>query len=260
MNRDERLSWLLEELSRTGRIRVAPLARAGDVSSATIRRDLEHLESQQLLTRTHGGAVANGVSYDLPLRYKAARHTTEKQRIGMAAAELVAGASVIGLNGGTTTTEVARAIANRLVASQPAPSPVTIVTNALNIATELTVRPHIKIVVTGGSARAQSYELVGPLASSVMNQIGLDIAFIGVDGIDPDHGASASNEEEANVNRLMASQAQRVVVVADNTKLMHRAFANICELDRIDTLVTDSGATAESIERFEAKGLRVIRV
>lgn len=261
MNRDERLSWLLEELSRTGRIRVAALARAGRVSSATIRRDLEHLEDQQLLTRTHGGAVANGVAYDLPLRYKVARHATEKQRIGIAAAELAGKATVIGLNGGTTTTEVARAVANRLAsAGSSAPAEVTIVTNALNIATELTVRPRIKIVVTGGSARAQSYELVGPLATSVMSQISLDIAFLGVDGIDPDHGASADNVDEASVNRLMAGQARQVVVVADSTKLMRRAFANICELDRIDSLITDTDASSDSVERFEAAGLRVSRV
>ena len=84
-----------------------------DVSQATIRRDFDQLAQQQMITRTRGGAVANGVSYDLPLRYKTAKHSAEKQRIGAAAAALVEPGMVVGLNGGTTTTEVARALAVR---------------------------------------------------------------------------------------------------------------------------------------------------
>lgn len=263
MNRDERLSWLLEVLARTGRIDVESIAREGGVSAATIRRDLDHLEGQQMLTRTHGGAVANSVAYDLPLRYKAARDASGKQRIGAAAAELVEDGAVIGLNGGTTTTAVARAIATHVgpgPAREAMPRGVTVVTNAVNIANELTVRPHIKIVMTGGSARAQTYELVGPLARMVLSELTLDLAFIGVDGLDLDGGASAHDEDEANINGLMAARSRRVVVVAESTKLGRRDFAHICNLDAIDILITDRGASNETADLFTARGVQVRRV
>ncbi len=262
MNREERLSWLLEVLARTGRIDVETVASESQVSSATIRRDLDHLENQQMLTRTHGGAIANSVAYDLPLRYKTARHATEKQRIGAAAADLAGQAAVIGLNGGTTTTEVARAIAGKVSPDNSHASKsrsVTVVTNAVNIANELTVRPNVKIIVTGGSARAQSYELVGPLASRVMSELTLDIVFLGVDGLD-ESGASADNEDEANINHVMTSRARRVVVVADSTKLLNRAFARICDLSDVHVLITDTGTTEEIAEKFIAHGVEVLRV
>src|SRR6202000_1305488 len=159
------------------------------------------------------------ISDDLPLRYKSEKHPSEKQRIAAVAASLVRPGQVVGLNGGTTTTEVARAVATRSDLSTGTPAPaVTIVTNALNIATELAVRQHIKIVATGGVARPQSYELTGPLATGVLEQVALDIAFIGVDGIDAAGGATAHHRGEASINRLMGRQARQVIIVADSSK------------------------------------------
>ncbi len=168
MSRYRRWNELLELLAADGQLQVERAAQVLGVSAATIRRDFDELARQQMLTRIRGGAVAKGVTYDLPLRYKTERHPTEKQRIAAVAAGLVLPGQIVGLNGGTTTTEVARALAVRPDLNSGAPSPaVTIVTNALNIATELAVRQHIKIVATGGVARPQSYELTGPLATGV---------------------------------------------------------------------------------------------
>ena len=113
MSRDARWNALLELLAQNNRIEVDEAATALDVSAATIRRDLDQLAEQQMLTRTRGGAVAHGVSYELPLRYKTARNAPEKQRIGRAVADLVAVGEVVGLTGGTTVTEVARALSVR---------------------------------------------------------------------------------------------------------------------------------------------------
>lgn len=113
MSRDARWSALLDLLAEHGRLDVDDAAAALSVSPATIRRDLDQLAEQRMLARTRGGAVANGVSYELPLRYKTARHASQKQRIGQAVAALVAVGEVVGLTGGTTTTEVARALALR---------------------------------------------------------------------------------------------------------------------------------------------------
>ncbi|MGI8869219.1 MAG: DeoR/GlpR family DNA-binding transcription regulator [Mycobacteriales bacterium] len=259
MARHRRLSTLLELVARDGQIDVHRAADELAVSTATIRRDLDHLAQQQLVTRTRGGAVAHSVSYDLPLRYKAARRASEKERIGVAAAALVRAGDVVGFNGGTTTTEVARALASRAdLRAEGAEPAVTVVTNALNIAAELTVRSQVKIVVTGGVARAQSYELIGPLARRVLEDLTIDTLFLGVEGIDTKGGATASHEDEANVNRLMVERSRRVVVVADASKLGGRAFARICSIDEITTLVTDADPADPGLVPFTGAGIEIV--
>jgi DeoR family transcriptional regulator of aga operon len=255
VSRYDRWNAILELLAQEGRLSVEEAAQALDVSTATIRRDLDQLAQQQMLMRTRGGAVAQSVSYDLPLRYKTARRGGEKQRVAAAATELVQPGAVIGLNGGTTTSELARALATR---STLEPG-FTIVTNALNIAAELTVRRHVKIVVTGGVARQQSYELIGPLASGVLEQVTLDVAFIGVDGLDVELGASADHEGEASVNHLLITRAARVVVVADSSKIGKKAFSRICPIEQIDTLVTDAQLPDLATARLTDAGVTVIR-
>ncbi|MDQ4006911.1 MAG: alkaline phosphatase, partial [Actinomycetota bacterium] len=158
-----------------------------------------------------------------------------------------------------TTTEVARAIATHADLNNRQEPGVTVVTNALNIANELTVRPHVKIVLTGGVARPQSYELIGPLGNKVLDELSLDMAFLGVDGFDPQLGASAFHEGEASINSLIAQRARRVAVVADASKLGHRAFARICSVAEVDVLVTDSAAPADMVQRFEDAGVDVVQ-
>ena len=231
------------------------------VSAATVRRDFDDLAAQQMLTRIRGGAVAQAVTYDLPLRYKSERHPSEKQRIGAVAAAMIRPGQIAGINGGTTTTEVARALAIRpdLQEGGPLSPAITLVTNALNIATELAVRQSIKIVATGGVARPQSYELTGPLATGVLERVSIDVAFLGVDAVDPAGGAMAQNEGEASINQLMASQAGQVVVVADSSKIGRRAFARICAASEIDVLVTDAGLPDDAAARFAEAGVKVMK-
>ncbi|MGW4875032.1 DeoR/GlpR family DNA-binding transcription regulator [Streptomyces sp. NPDC004262] len=259
MSRDARWKALLELLVERGRLDVEDAAAELAVSAATIRRDLDQLAEQQMLVRTRGGAVVHGVSYELPLRYKTARQATEKERIARAVAELVAPGEAVGLTGGTTTTEVARALAVRADLATGSPA-LTVVTNALNIANELAVRPQFKIVVTGGVARPQSYELVGPLADGVLGQITLDVAVLGVVAFDARHGAAAHDEAEAAINRLLCERAARVVVAADSSKLGGRAFARICAAELVDTLVTDAAAEPGAVRAFEEAGVRVMTV
>jgi DeoR family transcriptional regulator of aga operon len=259
VSRYRRWNELLELLATAGQLQVENAAKALNVSAATIRRDFDELAGQQMLTRIRGGAVAQGVNYDLPLRYKSERHPSEKHRIGAVAASMITPGQVAGLNGGTTTTEVARALATRSDLNSPASSPaVTVVTNALNIATELAVRQHIKIVATGGVARPQSYELTGPLATGVLEQVTLDVAILGVDGIDAVAGATAHHEGEASTNRLMGRQASKVIIVADSSKVGRRAFARICTPSEIDVLVTDTGIAADDRSRLKDAGVDVV--
>jgi DeoR family transcriptional regulator of aga operon len=212
-------------LAETGQLGIEDTAAALGVSSATVRRDFDQIAEQQLAVRTRGGLTATSVSYDLPLRYKSARAAEEKQRIAAAAAAMVAPGSVVGLNGGTTTTEVARALAMRVDFERTAGTyGLTIVTNALNIASELVLRPHIQVELTGGTARPQSYELVGPVAETKLAGVALD------------------------------------VVVANGAKLGQRAFSRICPITDVDTVVTEESAPADEVRRFTELGLGVLRV
>ena len=259
MNRQSRLNAVLDAITATGHVDVDALARKLAVSTSTVRRDLNFLAEQQLLSRTHGGAVSASVNYDLPVRYRRSATSTEKARIGHAAARLIPDGAVVGLSGGTTTTEVARALATRSDLSQEGPDwAVTVVTNALNIGTELAIRQHIKIVTTGGVARRQSYELTGPLATGVLEQVTLDMAILGVDGIDATVGATAHHEGEASINALMGSRARKLVIVADSSKVGRCAFARICVPAEIDVLVTDAGISAGDVTLLEDAGVEVV--
>jgi DeoR family transcriptional regulator, aga operon transcriptional repressor len=245
----ERLSAIVEEISSDGTVEVADLAGRLDVSAATIRRDLELLEEQRLLRRTHGGAVSHGVLYELPLRYKTGRHQEEKRRIARAAAARVGDGAAVGLTGGTTCTEVARELVDR--------DRLTVVTNALNIASELAIRPNLKLVVTGGVARPESYELVGPTAEQTLAGLNLDIACIGVDGIDATTGCTTHHEVEAHTDLALIERARHVVVVADSSKIGLVAFARICPVERVHELITDRGADARALRAIRAAGVAV---
>jgi len=251
VSKTERFGRILELLARDGTVTVAELASELGVSDATVRRDLQALGEQRLLERSHGGAVAHGTAHELPVRYRTGR-SDEKRRIARAASELVRDGVAVGLTGGTTTTEVAR----MLVARQG----LTVVTNALNIAVELAVRPHLKLIVTGGVARSASYELVGSMADATLRAVYVDVAFVGVDGVDAERGLTTQNEVEAATNRALMDRAKRTVVVADATKLGHVAFAEIAGIERANRLITNTGADAEQVERLRAAGLDVTLV
>lgn len=228
MGKVERFGVILGHLSAGETLAVDRLARELEVSDATIRRDLRELAGQALLTRTHGGAVARDVGYELPVRYRSGQQSEAKRRIAAAAA-LVPDGAVVGISGGTTTTEVARLLAPRRL---------TVVTNAINIAAELALRPDIDLLVTGGLVRSQSFELVGPVAERTIQAHNLDLLLLGVDGIDAKAGCTTHDPVEARVDGAMVEQARQVVVVADATKLGRVAFAQICRLDQVGVLVT----------------------
>jgi DeoR family transcriptional regulator of aga operon len=246
----ERMGEILDRVVENGSVDVVSLADEFGVSAATVRRDLQALHSQGLLRRTHGGALPRPAGLELPIQYKSTRQHREKRAIGIAAARLVRDGDVVGMTGGTTATEVARALADR--------RGLTIVTNALNIAAELVARPHVRLVVVGGNARHASYELVGPAAESMIAQYHLDVAFIGTDGFTVAEGCTTHDEMEAHTDLALIGQAARTVVIADSTKIGRVTFARICGTDVIDTLVTDSGIDAGVRSATEAADVEVI--
>src|ERR1700710_418609 len=142
---------ILDRVVEDGSVAGLSLAQEFGVSAATVRRDLQTLHGQGLLRRTHGGALPRPAGLELPIQYKTSRQHREKRAIGLAAARLVRDGDVVGMTGGTTATEVARALADR--------RGLTVVTNALNIAAELVSRQHIRLVVIGGDARRAPHEV-----------------------------------------------------------------------------------------------------
>lgn len=258
MNRHARLAALLDLVLEREEIHVEEIVEVLGISPATARRDLDSLAQQQLITRTRGGARLHASSSELPLRYKTGRHADQKSRIAVAAAKMVRPGEVVGLNGGTTTTEVGREIALIPESAEAiGEQRIVVVTNAVNIANELTVRPRVKVVVTGGVARPHSFELTGPLARLILNEIIIDTLFLGVNAIDAELGASAHHEGEAAINAAFVRVAKRVVVVSDSSKIGTTAFARICDAAAIDLLITDTDITAQQREEFEAAGVEV---
>lgn len=259
MIQQERLNRVLELVSERGNVTIADLGDALGVSAATVRRDLKSLADQRLVNRTHGGASALGSGYELPLQYKLVRQAEAKASIARATAGLIHPGDVVGLNGGTTTSEVARTLgrSDRLRSHGEVPG-VTIVTNALNIAYELSVREQVRIVVTGGVPRRLSYELVGPLVASSLENFSIDTAILGVDGISSDFGATTVHEGEAEASRQIARTSRRTIVVADSSKLGRSTFARICALSEIDILVTEAQVPAEFAEDLRESGVEVV--
>ena len=253
--RRHRLDEVLDLVIYRGHVRVEDLVAELDISPATARRDLDALAEQQLVIRSHGGASANPDATSLPMRYRAARHSAQKEAIAAAAVDLVEPGSVIGLNGGTTTTALAHELASR-ESFRDAPRPTVLVTNAINIAQELAVRRHLQLVVTGGIVRESSFELVGSWAEQLLAQVHIDTLFLGVNALSAIGGAATHDESEASISSRLIERAARLVVVADGSKIGAAAFARIAETSQVHDLVTDPGADPDALQALREAGVQ----
>src|SRR5215213_228797 len=252
-----RAQVILQELLRTGKVSVGVLAKRLKVSTATIRRDLGELEGRGLLRRSHGGALPIQ-----PLLYEPFRHisyyheqerqrSAEKRRIGLAAAGLVSDGETLAIGAGTTATQVARSICLH--------KGLTVLTNAINVAMELSHRDDLKVIVTGGFLSGDWFALVGPAAIQSVGEIFVDTVFIGVDGIHVEHGLTTNYPDQATVHRAMMRQARQKIVVADHRKLGAIGSALICPVHDVNILITDKGVSDDAIAPFIGKGIDVHR-
>ncbi len=261
MEREDRLSRIASFITERGAAGVEEVIARFGVSPATARRDLDALAEQQLVTRTRGGAMANATSGDLPLRYRTARQSVQKRAIARAAVDRIGPGQVIAFNGGTTTTLVAHELGIRATGDPTfADALTTVVTNAVNIANDLVVRPELRIVLTGGAARTRSYELIGPLAMATLPRIHIDTLFLGVNAIDVTAGFFTHHEGEAEVNSALVDSARRTVVVADSSKFATTAFARICSIAAVDAVITDAAADPEGSAALRDQGVEVVLV
>lgn len=253
---DELISHRQQEiltLARThGRINVDELATRFDVSPQTIRKDLNELCDQRLLSRVHGGAVlASGVEN---IAYEARRiiAQAEKRAIGVAAARLIPNNASLFINIGTTTEEVARALTEH--------EDLLVITNNLNVATLLYRHPRIEVIVAGGPVRRMDGAVIGAAAVEFVRQFKVDYAVIGASAIDPDGALLDFDVREVCVSRAIIENARRVLLVADKSKFARSAPVRIGDLAEIDTFVTDELTSMELRDLCRAQAVEVIEV
>lgn len=227
----ERRNLILNELQTKGKIEIEVLAAELNVSPMTIRRDLSMLEQQGLAHRTHGGAVLyDGLLRETPYNAKEISNMEEKSRIGRAAAQFVKDGSIIILDAGTTTLEVARAIKPR--------KNLTVITNDLKIALELSEGTEVKVYCMGGLVQNGLGTIYGEHAQAFLSTIRVDTCFIATSSFDIDWGLSSPTLEKANLKRQMMKAADQVVLVADHSKFYKKSFARIAKVDELDIVIT----------------------
>lgn len=250
---EERRQYIIGQAQKNGRVLVEELSESLGISRITIRKDLDYLQSRGVLQRTHGGALlpGNGALSDPSLKEKEGRHSQEKLRIASAAASLVQEGQCVLLDSGTTTTAIARALKRF--------SHLTIITNAVNIAGELS-GTDFEVLLTGGSLRKNSFSLVGPLAEDTLLDMHADILFLGVDGFDLEVGLTTPNLMESRVNRAMVKASSMVVAVCDSTKFNRRSLSRIVDATAIHHVITDSDLPAEIAESLQAAGIKLTLV
>jgi DeoR family transcriptional regulator of aga operon len=249
----DRQARIFEQLVRRGSLDVTQLSELLQVSPSTVRRELRVMQANGLLARSHGGAQPYApLRYSAPFTRRAAHQIEAKRRIATRARELIRPGAVIGMGGGTTLTELARQL--RVIPG------ITVVTNALNVALELqgAPSPDWRLMVTGGTLKPNSYDLVGSGVAESLGSVHLDIAFLGCSGIDTGFGFSMADESEAAVGRAFIAAADQTVVLADHTKIGKTSFARLCPLSDVDVLITDSGITSGQRVALQTSGLRVL--
>lgn len=250
---------ILQLLADRTFVEVAELAARFEVSEVTTRSDLDSLEQDGRLRRVRGGAVAVPATVRAPERSfleELGRHAGAKEAIGRAVAAMVEPGATIGLDVGTTTTAVARGLAAREELEG-----VVVVTSSISIALELEQAvPRLTVLVTGGTLRPRQHSLVDPLADLVLDELHLDMAVLGCNGVHPAAGITNVNLPEAAVKQRLLRRSRRRVVAADGSKLGQVAFSPIARLQDVDVLVTDTAAPPGAVDELRAAGLVVQQV
>lgn len=250
MIKAERHDRILAELARRGAISVGELAGLLGASSATVRRDIAELDAGQAVLRTHGGVTLRGGQEEPSYDSKVMAFLPEKRRIGAMAASMLSANMTVGCGGGTTVMQTVAAIKRMRL---------HVVTTAINVALELRDAPEVDVLLTGGMLRARTVEMVGHVAERTLRDVNLDVAMIGVDGIDPKAGLSTYDSAEAYVNRVLIERAREVWILADHSKFGQVRPAIIAECRAATVLITDAGLDETAAKSLQKCGIRILR-
>jgi len=250
MLKRERQSIILEKLQKDRQVTVAGLSDALGVSEVTIRRDLREMDEQGTVQRAHGGAIAaTPAPPEPPVVQRITQSETCKACIGRAAASLVSDGESVFIGSGSTTAYVARSLVDR--------KNLTVVTNAVTVATELAGAPDVTVVVTGGMMRASELSLVGHITEQALREVRVDKVILGMQAISLEAGMTNDYLPEVMTDRTIIEMAPELIVVADHSKFGNVAAAFVAPLDRVTTLVTDAAADPQVLARFEELGIRI---
>lgn len=241
------LEWIQEE----GSARVRELARAFEVSEATIRQDLERLESDGTITREHGGAYLNTVSAQVgSLTLQHSENMDKKRRIGALAAAQVKDHETLILDAGSTTTEVAVRLTDR--------QGLTVITNALNIALILGAVPGTAVHMPGGQFKAPTLSLSGDKSVEYFKNIFAGKLFLATAGVALDAGLTYPSFADLQLKEAMIRAASHVYLVADSTKIGRSSFTRLGALELVHSFITDDGISDADAKEFEMRGIRML--
>ncbi len=252
---DERYNLILTRLRETDRVTVDDLVDVLSVSKATVRKDLNYLESLGLLVRTRGGAITQKqFAFAGPSTLSSHRgvHTAEKERIGRAVVGLVRDGDTLMIDAGTTTLSTARHLAR-------SDRRLTVITNSIEIAMEMN-KPgsSVQVLLAGGLLQREDNLLQGPETEDFLQGLNGDKAIIGAMGLTLKHGLTDPNLSLARVKRLMVRRCEELVVVLDSSKIGKFALAPVVPATAIDVLVTDAGIDEEARLSLEEAGVKVV--
>lgn len=239
---EKRRRHIVELVTKHGGLSVTELAKEISVSESTIRRDLHELVEEDLVERTHGGAVpVTNVGVEQSFNQRVVQRLDHKQAIATRAVEEIQDGHVVYFDAGTTTMQVAR--------EAPTDGSFVAVTNSPLITPELgTADSTVKL--TGGEFRDETKALIGPTTEEYIRASNFDVAFLGVNGIEPDGTLSAPNEAEASLKRLVGANTARTVVVTVTEKFGEQSFRRFGSIADIDVLVTDGRVPDDFRELF----------
>ena len=249
----QRRERIAELITRDGAARVNDLSRLFAVSEVTIRADLDAMAKSGLLVRDHGGAIANAhTSLAVAFEQRALHRREVKRRIGAAAAQLVRPGDTIIVDAGTTAMAMAKALT--------VAGPLTVVTNALNVAAEIGSRPEVNIILAGGSLSRETISTLGSIAERTIAGLIVDKLFLGAHAIDAQKGVVDVSVEGARVKAAMIQAARRVYLMADSSKWERTALALVAPLSEIHTLICDDGLPAYAREALASHNVELIEV
>lgn len=250
---DDRRSSILEMLKENGKVKVNDLSRRFNISEVTIRNDLSELEQEGMLTRVHGGAVGTRKAYcNMSLNDRMSVNREEKQQIAKAVKNIIEDGDTLMLDSGTTTYFVARELTDI--------KNLTIVTNSLQVAEELSYQNNINVILLGGSLDPRYQFTYGDDAQNQLKKYRADKMIIAVDGVSVQSGLTTYHYLEAEISRQMITRANQTIVVADHTKIAREGFAHIDSITSIDTLVTNKKADKEELTAISELGIEVVNV
>ena len=250
-NINRRQEEILKEIDEKGYVNVVDLCETHNVSTVTIRKDLNLLENEKLLHRTHGGASKQPIyAFERDVNDKEGLQVEQKKQIAKEALKFISDYDYIILGSGSNIHYLSRIITGF--------QKLTVITPSLKVSLELTKETKIDTIQLGGDVRNSSTSVVGPIAESILGQFSCNKLFLGTDGLHLDFGLSTSNALEAHLNQAMIEVAEQVIVLADSTKMNVRGFGKICNLDKIDVLITDEGIDIETKTKLEELGIEVV--